>query len=137
MSPAPAPLLVAHAARQAAARAGSLADLGGELARQLHRLVPHDGYMLSGKDPVTGVGCFLIEHQGYSCAHFRRIKAAGLLDQQPVRQDMTAREAEGAERELWWSRAVEVWPDYAGYQTKTDRVIPVFVLEPTAGANGS
>ncbi|HZU54636.1 MAG TPA: helix-turn-helix transcriptional regulator [Actinocrinis sp.] len=83
MSPAPAPLLVAHAARQAAARADSLADLGGELARQLHRLVPHDGYMLSGKDPVTGAGCFLVEHQGYSCAHFRRIKAAGLLDQQP------------------------------------------------------
>ncbi|MFD7593915.1 nitroreductase family deazaflavin-dependent oxidoreductase [Kitasatospora sp. NPDC059812] len=51
-----------------------------------------------------------------------------------VRQDMTAREIEGAERELWWSRAVEVWPDYAAYQMKTDRVIPVFVLEPeTAG----
>ncbi|MFD0396531.1 nitroreductase family deazaflavin-dependent oxidoreductase [Kitasatospora sp. NPDC127121] len=51
-----------------------------------------------------------------------------------VRQDMTAREVEGAERELWWARAVEVWPDYAAYQTKTDRVIPVFVLEPeTAG----
>ncbi|MFJ1936294.1 nitroreductase/quinone reductase family protein [Kitasatospora sp. NPDC088160] len=51
-----------------------------------------------------------------------------------VRQDMTAREVEGAERELWWSRAVEVWPDYAEYQTKTDRVVPVFVLEPeTAG----
>jgi F420H(2)-dependent quinone reductase len=52
-----------------------------------------------------------------------------------VRQDMTARELEGAERELWWSRAVEVWPDYAEYQKKTDRVIPVFVLEPAAGAN--
>ncbi|MFI9274065.1 nitroreductase family deazaflavin-dependent oxidoreductase [Kitasatospora sp. NPDC052896] len=52
-----------------------------------------------------------------------------------VRQDMTARRVEGTERELWWSRAVEVWPDYAEYQTNTDRVIPVFVLEPTAGAN--
>jgi deazaflavin-dependent oxidoreductase (nitroreductase family) len=52
-----------------------------------------------------------------------------------VRQDMTARRVEGAERELWWSRAVQVWPDYAEYQAKTDRVIPVFVLEPTAGAN--
>jgi deazaflavin-dependent oxidoreductase (nitroreductase family) len=47
-----------------------------------------------------------------------------------VRQDMTAREATGEERESWWSRAVEVWPDYAEYQTQTDRVIPVFVLEP-------
>lgn len=54
-----------------------------------------------------------------------------------VRQDMTAHEAEGAERELWWSRAVEVWPDYAEYQTRTDRVIPVFVLEPAAGGDGA
>jgi deazaflavin-dependent oxidoreductase (nitroreductase family) len=52
-----------------------------------------------------------------------------------VRQDMTARVVEGAERELWWSRSVEVWPDYAEYQTKTDRVIPVFVLEPAADAD--
>ncbi|WP_406193442.1 nitroreductase family deazaflavin-dependent oxidoreductase [Kitasatospora sp. NBC_01560] len=52
-----------------------------------------------------------------------------------VRQDMTAREVEGEERETWWARAVEVWPDYAEYQKKTDRVIPVFVLEPTAGTN--
>lgn len=44
--------------------------------------------------------------------------------------DYTAREASGDERALWWKRAVEVWPDYASYQTKTDRQIPVFVLEP-------
>ncbi|WAC55217.1 nitroreductase family deazaflavin-dependent oxidoreductase [Gordonia sp. SL306] len=44
--------------------------------------------------------------------------------------DYTAREVSGEERETWWARAVEAWPDYAGYQTKTDRVIPVFVLEP-------
>jgi F420H(2)-dependent quinone reductase len=46
------------------------------------------------------------------------------------RGDYTAREASGEERELWWKRAVEVWPDYASYQEKTDRLIPVFVLEP-------
>jgi deazaflavin-dependent oxidoreductase (nitroreductase family) len=46
--------------------------------------------------------------------------------------DYTARETAGEERALWWNRAVEVWPDYAGYQTKTDREIPVFVLEPAA-----
>lgn len=55
------------------------------------------------------------------------------LQDGPVRQDMTAREAAGEERESWWARAVEVWPDYAEYQTKTDRVIPVFILEPVAG----
>jgi deazaflavin-dependent oxidoreductase (nitroreductase family) len=44
--------------------------------------------------------------------------------------DYKAREATGDERQLWWERAVSVWPDYATYQTKTDREIPVFVLEP-------
>ena len=44
--------------------------------------------------------------------------------------DYTARVASGAEREQWWERAVAVWPDYDEYQKKTDREIPVFVLEP-------
>ncbi len=44
------------------------------------------------------------------------------------RADYDARLVEGAERSLWWERAVAVWPDYAEYQTKTDREIPVFVL---------
>jgi deazaflavin-dependent oxidoreductase (nitroreductase family) len=41
----------------------------------------------------------------------------------------TAREVEGAEREQWWTLAVEAYPPYAEYQTKTDRLIPVFVVE--------
>jgi F420H(2)-dependent quinone reductase len=45
-----------------------------------------------------------------------------------VKHDYTAREVSGEERALWWDRAVEAWPAYADYQTKTDRVIPVFVL---------
>ncbi|GAA3370595.1 hypothetical protein GCM10017744_095010 [Streptomyces antimycoticus] len=48
-----------------------------------------------------------------------------------MRQDMTAREVTGEEKALWWERAVEAYPDYADYQKKTDRQIPVFVLEPT------
>ncbi|MGO4614574.1 nitroreductase family deazaflavin-dependent oxidoreductase [Nocardia sp. 2YAB30] len=47
-----------------------------------------------------------------------------------VHNDYTAREVFGDEKALWWQRAVEVWPDYANYQTKTDRQIPVFVLTP-------
>lgn len=48
--------------------------------------------------------------------------------------EFVARELEldGEERELWWARAVEAWPDYAEYQTKTDRILPVFVLEPVS-----
>lgn len=44
--------------------------------------------------------------------------------------EYTARELTGDERQSWWDRAVEAWPPYADYQTKTDRQIPVFVLEP-------
>ncbi|WP_122816008.1 nitroreductase family deazaflavin-dependent oxidoreductase [Nocardioides pantholopis] len=40
-----------------------------------------------------------------------------------------ARMVTGAEREEWWQYAVQTWPTYASYQEKTDREIPVFVLE--------
>lgn len=50
------------------------------------------------------------------------------LQDGPVKRDYRAVEVHGAEREDWWRRAVEVWPDYASYQTRTDREIPVFVL---------
>ncbi|MFE7323886.1 nitroreductase family deazaflavin-dependent oxidoreductase [Streptomyces sp. NPDC057565] len=54
------------------------------------------------------------------------------LQDGPVRQDMNAREVTGEEKAVWWERAVEAFPDYADYQLKTDRQIPVFVLEPAA-----
>lgn len=44
--------------------------------------------------------------------------------------DFVAREVTGAERDMWWDRAVAVYPDYRDYQAKTDRTIPVFVLDP-------
>lgn len=51
----------------------------------------------------------------------------------PVTRDMKAREVTGAERAEWWERAVAAYPPYADYQKKTERVIPVFVLEPLDG----
>jgi deazaflavin-dependent oxidoreductase (nitroreductase family) len=41
-----------------------------------------------------------------------------------------ARQIDGDEGATWWSRAVEVWPDHDDYVTRTDRVLPVVVLEP-------
>lgn len=41
-----------------------------------------------------------------------------------------ARELDGAERDAWWSRCVAAFPDYADYQLRTERLIPVFALEP-------
>lgn len=51
------------------------------------------------------------------------------LQDGPNRWDMVAREVTGDEKKVWWERAVEAYPDYAEYQKKTDRSIPVFVVE--------
>ncbi|WP_426593966.1 nitroreductase family deazaflavin-dependent oxidoreductase [Cellulomonas sp. McL0617] len=48
-----------------------------------------------------------------------------------VTKDYVAHETAGAERDEWWARALDAWPAYATYQTKTDRLIPLFVLTPT------
>jgi deazaflavin-dependent oxidoreductase (nitroreductase family) len=47
-----------------------------------------------------------------------------------IKRDYAAREVSGDEKAVWWDRAVATWPDYATYQTRTTRQIPVFVLEP-------
>jgi len=52
------------------------------------------------------------------------------LQDGPVRKTYTARVLTGAERADWWQHAVDTWPTYASYQTKTDREIPVFLLTP-------
>lgn len=52
------------------------------------------------------------------------------LQDGPEPHAFVAHEAAGDERDTWWERAVQAWPDYAEYQTKTDRQIPVFVLDP-------
>lgn len=43
------------------------------------------------------------------------------------RFDAVAREVEGDEKATWWERAVAAYPEYAVYQERTERVIPVFV----------
>jgi len=49
----------------------------------------------------------------------------------PTRADYVARELdEGDERTAWWDRGVEAYPPYAEYQTRCERLIPLFVLDP-------
>jgi deazaflavin-dependent oxidoreductase (nitroreductase family) len=50
-----------------------------------------------------------------------------------VTKEYDVRELSGEERAEWWDRGVEAYPPYAEYQTKTDRLIPVFLLEPREG----
>ena len=52
------------------------------------------------------------------------------LQDGPAKGDYTAREVAGEEKAVWWERSVAAFPDYDGYQKKTDREIPVFVLTP-------
>jgi deazaflavin-dependent oxidoreductase (nitroreductase family) len=55
------------------------------------------------------------------------------LQDGPAKVDYLAREVTGSERDDWWNRAVAAFPMYADYQEQTDRIIPVFVLEPMCG----
>ena len=52
------------------------------------------------------------------------------LQDKAVKEKYRAHTASGEEREQWWARAAAVWPDYDNYQTKTDREIPIVILEP-------
>ena len=57
------------------------------------------------------------------------------LQDGPTVRDYVAHEAHGDEKDEWWERAVEAYPDYAAYQKRTERVIPLFVLEPVEAAH--
>ncbi|MER7916013.1 MULTISPECIES: nitroreductase family deazaflavin-dependent oxidoreductase [unclassified Streptomyces] len=89
---------------------------------------------------VTHEGAYaVVASQGGAPKHpvwYFNIKADPRVELQdgPVRQDMRAREVTGAEKAEWWGRAVDAYPPYAEYQEKTDREIPVFVLEPSEGS---
>ncbi len=54
-------------------------ELGAEFSRELGRLVPHDGYMLLGLDPLTGIGCLTVTEQCYSRASYRQLEIGEYL----------------------------------------------------------
>lgn len=60
-----------------------------------------------------------------------------LLQDGTSTRPMRAREVFGEERAAWWRRSVESFPTYASYARKTDRQIPVLVVEPDPGADRS
>lgn len=77
----------------------------------------------------------LVASQGGSPVHptwYHNVTKHPLIELQdgPVRQDMTVREVHGDEKAAWWARAVEAFPNYAEYQRRTDREIPLLVAEP-------
>jgi F420H(2)-dependent quinone reductase len=46
--------------------------------------------------------------------------------------DFRARTASAEEKRQWWPRLTAVWPPYSEYQSKTERDIPVVLLEPAS-----
>ncbi|MBP7929738.1 MAG: nitroreductase family deazaflavin-dependent oxidoreductase [Acidimicrobiia bacterium] len=62
--------------------------------------------------------------------HNVRANPIARLQDGPVVSDFSVREVTGEEKLSWWDRAAQVWPDYDTYQASTERLIPVFVLEP-------
>jgi deazaflavin-dependent oxidoreductase (nitroreductase family) len=43
--------------------------------------------------------------------------------------EMTAREVHGTEHDEWWQTAIDAYPVYTQLQSRTERKIPIFVLE--------
>lgn len=63
-------------------------------------------------------------------AHNFRAHPEVELQDGPVKRSYDVRELAGAERDVWWQRAVEAWPTYGDYALRTERLIPVFLLVP-------
>ena len=55
------------------------------------------------------------------------------LQDRTEKWEMTVRELDGDERAVWWDRAVAAFPNYADYQERADRQIPIFLLTPAMG----
>jgi len=103
----------------------SRGNRSGKLRKNPLMRVEHDGRYLA-----VGSQGGLPTHPGW--VYNLRTDPHVELQDGATKLDYTAREVTGDEKAVWWERAVDTWPDYATYQAKTDRQIPVFVLEPMA-----
>jgi len=101
----------------------SLGAKSGKLRKTPLMRVEHDGSYA------------LVASQGGAPTHpvwYHNLKSHPEVDIQDgaVKRSYRVRELAGDERTTWWDRAVEAFPNYADYQTRTDREIPVFLAEP-------
>jgi deazaflavin-dependent oxidoreductase (nitroreductase family) len=95
----------------------------GKLRKTPLMRVEHDGKYL------------MVASQGGAPKHpvwYHNVKAdpnAVVVQDGPEPFDASARELSGEERAIWWQRAVAAYPSYADYQKRTDREIPIFLVE--------
>ncbi|MGE4652943.1 MAG: nitroreductase/quinone reductase family protein [Myxococcota bacterium] len=76
------------------------------------------------------IGSFLGEPRDPGWVHNLRAQAEATIQTGREIRRVRAHEAEGAERDRLWARLVEIQPEYRDYEGRTDRVIPVVVLDP-------
>ncbi|MDX6580894.1 MAG: hypothetical protein QOI10_78 [Solirubrobacterales bacterium] len=118
--------------------------LGGEIRGARVLLLHHRGRK-SGEERVSpllylpdGERIVVIGSKGGSHTHPAWFLNLREMDETEVelrgeRRHVSVRVADDAERAELWPRVVEIWPDYAAYQKRTDRQIPLVILEPPAG----
>jgi deazaflavin-dependent oxidoreductase (nitroreductase family) len=98
----------------------SLGSVSGKIRKFALMRVEHDGeYAL-----VASMGG-APDHPGWY--HNLVAEPLVMIQDGPESHDFVTHIAEGDERQTWWERSVAVFPTYAEYQTRTERVIPVFV----------
>ena len=99
----------------------TLGNKSGKVRKTALMRVEHDGEYL------------LVASMGGAPKHpvwYYNLKAdpnAVAIQDGPEPFDASVRELTGDERAVWWDRAVAAYPPYAEYQTKTTRVIPIFL----------
>jgi F420H(2)-dependent quinone reductase len=77
------------------------------------------------------IGSFLGEPRHPAWVHNLRAHPRATVQVGARQIAVTAREAHGEERSRLWANVVALQPDYRAYETRTDREIPVVVLEPS------
>jgi deazaflavin-dependent oxidoreductase (nitroreductase family) len=96
---------------------------GGMRKTPLMRVVDGDGYVL-----VASKGGSPAQPEWYH--NLVADPNVEIRDRDQVRPMRVRLVEEPEERARLWALAVEAWPDYADYQTRTERVIPLFRAEP-------
>jgi hypothetical protein len=95
-----------------------------EHVEQIMRTGTTDGVTMNGLPTV------LMTYRGARTGKIRKTPVMRVEQDGTVNRAYRAREVFDDEKAIWWRRAVNAFPDYADYQRKTDREIPVVVLEP-------
>jgi deazaflavin-dependent oxidoreductase (nitroreductase family) len=95
----------------------------GKVRKQPLMKVEHDGaYLMVGSQGGAPTDPAWV-------ANVRKAPDRVTVQDGPEPWDGVARELSGDERDEWWERAVAAFPNYADYQKKTDRQIPIFLVE--------